>query len=286
MREPANLIPISDPADPRVAPFRDLKDPHLKDREGLFLAEGRLIVPLLLAPGRRFEPAAILGTPAALNATNLHAAPPACPVYQASQSVMDSIAGFHIHRGLIATAKRTPVPAAEDLLREHQPRLVVAVEDLTNHDNLGGVFRNAAAFAAGAVLTSPACCDPLYRKCVRVSMGHALRVPFATWPAAERGTRQLHALGYTTIALEPATNAQTLDQTLARLPADATIALILGHEGHGLSPGARHAAHANARIPMAPGTDSLNTATAAGIALHRAAEHLGILDTTPATVDR
>lgn len=116
-------------------------------------------------------------------------------------------------------------------------------------------------------------------------MGHALRVPFATWPAAEHGTRQLRALGYTAIALDPAPQAESLERTLQRIPAERPIAIILGHEGHGLSPGARDAADANARIPMAPGIDSLNTATAAGIALYQTAKHLGLLKAPPGTVD-
>ncbi len=276
--------PVESLDDPRVAHFRDLRDAHLKSRENLFIAEGRLVAPMLAAGRTRFACHSVLGTPIALDAVNdqLAAAPDTLPIYEAPQHVMDDIAGFHIHRGLIAAGIRTPTPTAQSLLATTgelaNARLIVAVEDLTNHDNLGGIFRNAAAFAADAVLTTPACCDPLYRKAIRVSMAHALRIPNASWAGSSGGVHHLHDLGFTTLALTPNPDADPLDHALHSLPADARLALLIGAEGDGLQPATLAHAHARTRIPMAPNIDSLNTATATGIALHAAAHHLGLLN--------
>jgi tRNA G18 (ribose-2'-O)-methylase SpoU len=142
----------------------------------------------------------------------------------------------------------------------------VVIEGINDHENLGAIFRNAAALGAGAVLLDPACCDPLYRRVVRVSVGHVLRVPFARlqpWPAALAGVARL---GFTIVALDP-----SAPEPIDSLRCPGPVAVLVGSEGPGLTAAARGAAHHRVRIPMAPGVDSLNVATAVAIALHRLA---------------
>ncbi len=180
------------------------------------------------------------------------------PVYVASQAVLDAIAGFHLHRGILAVGERAPEPPPAELLAGLGPRaLVLAVHGIGNHDNIGGIFRNAAAFGVDAVLLDPTCCDPLYRKALRVSVGGVLKVPFT------RADDLISALqGFEPIALSP--NGA---ETLAELKRPDRAALLLGAEGPGL-PDAVLARCRTVRIPMSGGFDSLNVATTSGIALH------------------
>ena len=299
-------VRLTDLHDPRLAPYRNLRDAELADRHNLFIAEGRLVVPVLLSPRSRYAVHSVLGAPIALDAlervladrrvvdaTDAREAP---PVYEVDQRTMDAVVGFHIHRGLLAAGVRAEAPTVRQLLaqgsdsasdRRRTPPagfgFVVAVEDLTNHDNLGGVFRNAAAFAADAVLFTPACCDHLYRKCIRVSMGHVLTTPVATWPGRQDGAQLLGALGYTTVALTPDRDAEPIEHLADRLRsgdagAPVRVAVVVGAEGPGLHHGTVAEADAVVRIPMAPSVDSLNTATATGVALHHVARLLGRLD--------
>jgi tRNA G18 (ribose-2'-O)-methylase SpoU len=183
------------------------------------------------------------------------------PVYVAGPAVFDRIAGFPVHRGVLAVAARRPQADPKSLLAGTD--LAVVVEGVNDPENLGAIFRNAAALGAGAVLLDPTCCDPLYRRAVRVSMGHALRIPFARlepWPGA---LCQLSALGFAVIALDPAAPAP-----IDAIRPDPPLALLVGSEGSGLSEAARAAAGYQARIPMAAGVDSLNVATALAVALH------------------
>jgi tRNA G18 (ribose-2'-O)-methylase SpoU len=270
--------------DPKAAPYRDVRDAALASRDGLFMAEGRFVVPILLSRASRYRVHSVLGTAIALESVApqleaARAAHPSLPVYEASQAVMDEIVGFPIHRGLLAAGVRTPSVDADALLEaEAWPGLVVAVEDLTNHDNLGGVYRNAAAFGAGAVLVTERCCDPLYRKCVRVSMGHALTEATGRWQGGRAGVRALKDLGYTTIALTPRREAVDLSAIEPSASADTRgVALLVGSEGEGLSKAAMMEADVRARIPMAAGVDSLNTATATGIGLWALAGRSGLL---------
>jgi len=188
---------------------------------------------------------------------------------------MDAVAGFHVHRGALAAAKRTPLPSAAQILAG--ARLVLILEGVNDNENLGALFRNAAAFGADAVLLCPSCADPLYRRSVRVALGHVLHVPFArleSWPA---GLQMLGAAGLRIIALTPDRAATALDR-VASAPAAAhsegCVAIMVGSEGNGLSPEALAAAWLVARIPIVSGVDSLNVATAAAIALHRLAPGL------------
>ncbi len=299
--EPARpeRTPIDDPDDERLAPYREMRDANVAKRHGLFIAEGRLVVPILLSVRSLYQPVSILGTPVALDALDpavhhrLARSHPNLPIYEASQPVMDRVAGFAIHRGLVAAGRRREPQQTDTLFDKPDrsasaaSRFVFAVEDLTNHDNLGGLFRNAAAFAADALLLSPRCCDHLYRKCVRVSMGHALTTPVATWSGGRRGVQQLRELGLFTIALTPDSSAPDIRDAIAELSAPKPdhaltarvqqIALLIGSEGEGLSTGAIHAADRRARIAMAPGLDSLNTAVAAAIAAREIAAAIGVL---------
>jgi tRNA G18 (ribose-2'-O)-methylase SpoU len=257
---------IEDIKDPRVAGYRDLKDADLRLRRGLFVAEGRTPVRALLA-GSPFRPRSVLTTERMLDGLRdvLAAADGAMPVYVATEATLRAVVGFHFHRGCLALGERGPARAPEELIAG--ARLVVVLEDLTKPDNVGGVFRNAMAFGADAVLLSPGCCDPLYREAVRVSMGGTLRTPFARvedWPG---GLAALRAAAFTIVALTPRAAGGEIGEV--RVP--DRVALLLGTEGEGLSAGARAAADVEIGIATAPGVDSLNVATASGIALYRIA---------------
>jgi tRNA G18 (ribose-2'-O)-methylase SpoU len=186
------------------------------------------------------------------------------PVYVAGPAVVDRIAGFPVHRGVLSLAGCRPQPDPISILAGVDTAVVV--EAVNDHQNLGAIFRNAAALGAGAVLLDPGCCDPLYRRAVRVSLGHVLRVPFTRlepWPAA---LRSLAGWGFSVVALDPGA-----PEPIESLQRHGPLALLLGGEASGLSEAARRAADHRVRIPMAAGVDSLNVATAAAIALHRLA---------------
>lgn len=275
------LVQITDIEDPKVQAYRNVREADLKGRDGLFIAEGRLVVGLLLR-GCRYPVQSVLVTEAALESirADLEAAQSPPPVMVAGPELMNAIVGFDIHRGCLAAGERTAVPEARDLLRsESRARLIVGAEDIYNHDNMGGVFRSAAAFGAGAVLLTPKCCDPLYRKAIRVSMGHALRVPYGTMPAAAQGAALLKELGLFTIALTPGEGAVTLSDCAARIRAEqpARVCLLLGSEGPGLSAPMIEGADLRVRIPIDPGVDSLNASVAAAIAMQRIAEAMDLL---------
>jgi tRNA G18 (ribose-2'-O)-methylase SpoU len=259
--------PVDDPADARLDEYRDLRNGTHRRGAGLFVAEGREVVRRLLATPR-FRTRSLLCTAPALEAlAPALAAAPDVPVYVARHATIRAVAGFDFHRGCLALGERPPATPLAPLLDAggRRPRRLVVLEALANPDNVGGVLRNAMAFAADAVLLSPGCADPLYRKTIRVSMGGALAVPFAElapWPGA---LGRVRAAGYRLVALTPDPHA--LD-VAALTPADR-VALLVGNEGSGLSAGALAAADVAVTIPMADGVDSLNVATAAGIALHR-----------------
>ncbi len=275
------LTPIHDRDDPRVARYLNQKDAWLRaahnpttgpvenpptpEGHGLFIAEGLLVVEHLLASDYPAESVLVSEARAGALADLLGRVPKGVPIYAVSRGVMESIVGFDLHRGLLAVGRRLPPRNPVELARAS--RALVILEDLANHDNLGSVFRSAAVLggAGMGVLLSPRCCDPLYRKALRVSMGHALRIPFAVvddWP---RGLGGLKGLGFELIALDPAPDAERID----RMPVPERPALILGAEGPGLSPALRAVVHRRAVIPQMPGADSLNIGVAAGVALHR-----------------
>jgi tRNA G18 (ribose-2'-O)-methylase SpoU len=261
-----NIIPIDDPDDPRVASYRDIRERDLAGREGRFIAEGKVVLDVLFS-ARRFEAESVLLLENRLSgmAATLAKAPPDMPVYLAPTGVIDRIAGFHLHRGVLAVGRRRPPEPLDALLTALPARAtVVVLVGIANHDNAGAIFRNAAAFDVDAVFLDATSCDPLYRKAIRVSVGAALKVPFHAGAPTDEILAALGNAGFVPIALSPgaATDIRTLEWP-------ERTALVLGTEGEGLPP-ALLARLATARIAMAGGLDSLNVATAAAIALHEA----------------
>ena len=256
------IDPISDPLDSRLAVYRDLPDATLLARHGLFMAEGELVVKLAIDHGISLQ--SIVLTPARVESLRPWLERAACPIHLVEPSVLDGIAGFHLHRGVLAAGHR-PIPV-EPVALTHRAKRVLILEDLANHDNVGGLFRVAAAFGVQAVLLSPRCCDPLYRKAIRVSMGHALRIPFATLDPWLEGLETIREQGFNIAALTLGPDARP-PSALGVLTPEARLAIMVGTEGRGLSDHAQALATTRIRIPMAPGVDSLNVAVAAGIAL-------------------
>jgi tRNA G18 (ribose-2'-O)-methylase SpoU len=253
---------IVDAEDERLADYRALTDVELRTRfeapHGLFIAEGELVLRRALAAGyrarsilvdaKRLDQVADLATDA--------------PRYAADQALLQRLTGFHVHRGVLGSFHRRPLPAAAEVLAA-ATRLVV-LEDVNNHTNLGAIFRGAAALGMDAVLLSPSCADPLYRRSVRVSMGAVFAVPYARLDPWPEGLRTVRSVGFTVLALTPATDAvpiQSLTPDRRKRPA-----LLLGAEGTGLSGAAMRAADARVVIPMHRGVDSLNVASAAAVA--------------------
>ena len=266
-------IPIDDPEDPRVAPYRHVRERDLVGRQGLFIAEGQVVLRLLArAPGMETVSVLLAEKRVAALADALAPLDPQVPVYAASQGVIDAIAGFPLHRGILALGRRRSTPTADALLGALPPRaLVVGLHGIANHDNMGALFRNAAAFGADAALLDSTCCDPLYRKAIRVSVGAALTTPFARLAPDADMVGAMAAHGVTPLALSPAGRTPLTD---LRRPVRA--GLILGAEGPGL-PEDLLARATSVSIPMAAGFDSLNVAVAAGIVLH----HLAFAAGTP-----
>lgn len=251
--------------DPRVRGFRDVPDSERLRAHGLFVAEGRLVVRRVIESGR-YRVRAVLVSEAARESLGwlLERVAATAPVYVCVRDDFRALTGFNLHRGCLALVERPEPTPASALLPA--ARTLVVLEGVANADNVGGVFRNAAAFGADAVLLSPTTCDPLYRKAIRTSMAATLRVPFARltpWPAA---LDTLRAAGITLVALTPRPPAETLADFVAeRRP--SRIALLVGTEGAGLSPEAEASADVRVRIPMRADVDSLNLAVATGIAL-------------------
>jgi len=264
------MISIPSLDDERVAPYRWVADPRRLEHEGLFVAEGRLIVPRLLAasarPGHWAGSAhSLLLSPSALEHMRpLLEAHPQVPAYVVPQAVMNELVGFNIHRGCLALGRRPVTPALEHTDLSHATR-IIALEGVNNPDNIGGIFRSAAAFNADFVALGPACADPLYRKSIRTSIGATLDVPYAQaepWPQA---LDQLKRAGFRVIALTTAATATPLQRLTAE---HARIALLAGAEGTGLSDLALAAADERVTIPMSGRVDSLNVGTALAIALY------------------
>ncbi|HEY8567281.1 MAG TPA: RNA methyltransferase [Beijerinckiaceae bacterium] len=268
---------VVDPDDPRVEAYRSIRERDLVGRQGRFVAEGEVVLRVLVERSH-FPIESVLASAARAKAlTPLLAKLPAeVPIYVADPPVLDRVAGFSIHRGLLAIGRRGPeTNAAARLAALPERALVVGLVGIANHDNMGGIFRNAAAFGADLVLLDETSCDPLYRKAIRVSVGGALVVPFARAGSADDLVSQLAAAGFELFALSPAGEV-TLDQLS---PAPRT-ALLLGAEGPGL-PAAVLERTRRVSIPMAGGFDSLNVATASGIALHHVFRHQDTVQTSP-----
>ncbi|WP_019137333.1 TrmH family RNA methyltransferase [Cellulomonas massiliensis] len=266
----ADLRPVEDPTDERLADYVSLTDVALRSRhepaKGLYIAESSTVLGRALAAGHR--PRSVLLAPRWLpDLERMLAAVPgddAVPVYVAAEDVLEAITGFHVHRGALAAMHRPPLVPAADLLADPSVRRVAVLEDVVDHTNVGAAFRSAAALGVDAVLVTPRCADPLYRRSVRVSMGTVFQVPWTRidpWPG---GIDDLRAAGFVTAALALRDDAVTLDE-LAADPPDR-LALVLGAEGDGLKAATIAQADVVVRIPMASGVDSLNVAAAAAVA--------------------
>ena len=256
-------VQITDPDDPRLADYRALTDIELRTRfeepHGLFVAEGELVLRRAVRAG--YRPRSVL-----LDAKRLDQIADLdvgeAPVYAAGQDLLEKLTGFHVHRGMLASFHRRELPSAAEVLAD--ARRVVILEGVNNHTNVGAIFRGAAALGMDAVLLSPNCADPLYRRSVRVSMGEVFAVPYARlepWPAALASVREA---GFSVLALTLGAGAiplQELSDERRRRPA-----LLLGAEGSGLSAGALRAVDEHVVIPMRRGVDSLNVAAAAAVA--------------------
>lgn len=258
------LLPVDDPTDPRIAEFRDVRERDLVGRRGLFVAEGEVVLTVLVRSPRH-RPVSLLidERRVASLAPLLDELEPDVPVHVASRAVLDAIVGFPLHRGILAIGRHRATASAADLLAAAPDDAIVVVAlGIANHDNIGGIFRNAAAFGAAAVLMDRACCDPFYRKALRVSVGHVLSVPSAYFADADDPVGLLAAHGFEALALSPQASERLVD-----LRPRGRVAILLGTEG----PGLPETVMARARpiaIPMAPGVDSLNVATTSGIVLH------------------
>lgn len=268
MTGPGTVHQVTDPADPRLADYVGLTDVALRSRSepglGLYLAESERVIRRAMAAGHRprsmlladrwLEPLADLV--ADVTATG-------APVYRGDAPVLAALTGFHVHRGSIASMYRPPLRDVTDVVSG--ARRVVVLEDVVDHTNVGAAIRSVAAIGADAVLVTPRCADPLYRRSVRVSMGTVFQVPWTRIDPWPDGIDVLRDAGFTVAALTLTPDALDLDRFAAAPP--HRVAMILGTEGDGLSTGATARADLAVRIPMAGGVDSLNVAAAAAVAL-------------------
>jgi len=261
------IVPIDELDDPRLEDYRNVPDPVLLRKRGLFVAESRFVVRELLSH-QRLNTRSVLATPAAYDSLKdlLTDRTDNLAVYVASHQFLQNIVGFNVHRGCLAIGER-PAPVTDRTLPALTAgRLVVVLERVSNPDNVGSIFRNAAAFGANGVLLSPGCGDPLYRKAIRTSLGATLRIPYGEvddWP---EGLTRLQELGFATMGMTLDPDAVELDALVTDAP--TPIALLFGTEGTGLSDEAAALLDYRVRIPIADSVDSLNVATASGIALY------------------
>jgi tRNA G18 (ribose-2'-O)-methylase SpoU len=263
----ATLVEIADPADPRLADYRDLRDVslrrHLEAEHGLFLAEGEKVVRRAVEAG--FSPRSFLMAPRWLDGLGDVLARADAPCYVVSEALAEQVTGFHVHRGALASLQREQRHSVEEILALQ--RLVV-LEDIVDHTNVGAILRNAAGLGWDGALLSPRAADPLYRRSIKVSMGAVFSLPWARledWGAAPQ---LLSAAGFLTVALSLAPDAGEVRQLASSLTPQTRIALMFGTEGSGLSKRWLDGATVRSRIPMSAGIDSLNVAAAAAIACY------------------
>ncbi|WP_127820026.1 TrmH family RNA methyltransferase [Microbacterium sp. CPCC 204701] len=256
---------ILDASDDRLADYRDLTDVALRrvrePEEGLYIAESAKVIARALAAGHR--PRSVLVQEKWLDEIEELVAAPSVPVYLVEPEVAESLTGYAVHRGALASMHRPELPPVSEVVAA--ARLVVVLEDIVDHTNVGAIFRAAAGLGADAVLVSPRCADPLYRRSVRVSMGTVFQVPWTRLPEWGEARGVLHGAGFALAALALADDAVSLDAFSARRP--ERVALLLGAEGDGLSRRALEAADTVVTIPMAGSVDSLNVAAASAVAL-------------------
>jgi tRNA G18 (ribose-2'-O)-methylase SpoU len=280
------VIPLDDPGDARLGDYRDLKDRDLSASGGRFVAEGEIVVRRLLGSRLRVQSILLTAPRLATLAPAITAARVECPVFLATQSVMDAIAGFHVHRGCLAIGERGPDP---ELTAGARTRTLLVLEDLVSADNVGACVRNGAAFGVDALVLSPRSADPFYRKAIRVALGSTFTVPIVrlrSWPAdlvalkrrldltlvaavVEPPGRELEtSSGGSANPSSPPTPRPTPPIALPALRRPERVGVLLGSEGPGLSAVARAACDLEVTIPMSPGADSLNVATAGALVLY------------------
>jgi tRNA G18 (ribose-2'-O)-methylase SpoU len=259
------LVDIDQTADPRLADYVSLRDVQLRtsleSEQGLFLAEGEKVIRRAVAAG--FPVRSFLMAPRWVDAlSDVLDMAAGAPCYVAPESMIEEVTGFHVHRGALASLHRLPLPPVEQVLEG--ARRVVVLEDLVDHTNVGAVFRCAAALGWDAVLLSPRCADPLYRRAIKVSMGTVFSVPYTRVENWYEGPDTIRSLGFEVMALTPAEDAVDLDDA----PPPDRLALLVGTEGDGLSERWMRAADTRVRIPMRGGVDSLNVAAATAVACY------------------
>lgn len=261
----AELIEVSDAADPRLADYRDLRDvelrKHLEAEHGLFLAEGEKVVRRAVEAG--FAARSFLMAPRWLEGLADVLERSDAPCYVVDEDLAEEVTGFHVHRGALASLERSPLPTVAEVLEG--ARTVVVLEDVVDHTNVGAIFRSAAALGIDAIVLSPRCADPLYRRSIKVAMGAVFTVPYARMDGWYDGLAELSGSGFTTVALTPAADAVEVEEAVRGLD---KVALLMGSEGPGLSRRWIEAADRRAVIPMAAGIDSLNVAAATAVACY------------------
>jgi tRNA G18 (ribose-2'-O)-methylase SpoU len=264
----AELHHIDDPADPRLADYRDLRDvelrKHLEAEHGLFLAEGEKVVRRAVEAG--FTPRSLLMAPRWLDGLADVLALTDAPCFVLSEALAEKVTGFHVHRGALASLERRPLPGVESVLAS--ARSVLVLEDIVDHTNVGAIFRSAAAFGFDGVLLAPRCADPLYRRSIKVGMGAVFTMPWTRLPDWYDALPALSSAGFTTVALTLAADSTPIETAVAGVE---RLALVLGSEGHGLSPRWEQSADRRANIAMREGIDSLNVAAASAVACYIAA---------------
>ena len=262
------VVEISDPGDPRLADYRDLRDVELRKsleaEHGLFLAEGEKVVRRSVEAG--YAPRSFLMAPRWLDGLDDLLATTDAPCYVLSEALIEQVTGFHVHRGALASLHRRPLPSVDEVLAG--ARSVLVLEDLVDHTNVGAIFRSGAALGFDAVLLAPRCADPLYRRSIKVGMGAVFTTPWTRLPDWYDALPDLARRGFTTVALTLSADSVPIEEAVDGVD---RLALVLGSEGHGLSPRWEASAGRRAIIPMRAGIDSLNVAAATAVACYAAA---------------
>jgi tRNA G18 (ribose-2'-O)-methylase SpoU len=261
----AELVPVFEPGDPRLADYRDLRDVqlrrHLEAEGGLFLAEGEKVVRRAIEAGYTARSFLMSERWLAGLSDVLDASP--APCFVVSEALAEQVTGFHVHRGALASLERRPLPTVGDVLAG--ARTILVLEDLVDHTNVGAILRSGAALGVDAVVLSPRCADPLYRRAIKVAMGAVFSLPWTRLDDWYDALPTLGSTGFTTVALTLAPDAVPLEDAVAGLD---RVALVLGSEGHGLSPRWEGSADRRAIIPIREGIDSLNVAAATAVACY------------------
>lgn len=261
----AELIEVTDSQDPRLAEYQQLRDVQLRQsletEHGLFLAEGEKVIRRAVTAG--FRPRSFMLSPRWLEGLNDVLEKSEAPCYVVSEALAEKVTGFHVHRGALASLTRSQLPTIGEVLSG--ATTVIVCEDIVDHTNVGAIFRSAAALGVDAILISPRCADPFYRRSIKVSMGAVFSMPWTRLVDWHNALPDIAELGFTTVAMTLAKDSTSLEEATEGID---KVALVMGGEGHGLSPRWESSAQRRARIEMAPGIDSLNVAAATAVAAY------------------